>query len=86
MNDYPICGYSSQSPIDLTGYTYDSTLGQFELSGYAVADTTNYTLSNNGHTGENFWQLEITLKLLLDDARDDLDCDDEYDFFSNVDP
>ncbi|KAH3857640.1 carbonic anhydrase 9-like [Dreissena polymorpha] len=50
---YPKCGGLNQSPIDLpvdSSLTYDSSLGNFNFTGYRNMTTNPPILSNNGHS------------------------------------
>jgi carbonic anhydrase len=50
---YPICGQSSQSPIDINKKIIrtNRNLGDFKYTGYDVTPAT-FTLQNNGHSAE----------------------------------
>ena len=52
--DYPVCGHSHQSPIniDTDKVIEDPNLSLLELSGYSQVKDVKMTLENNGHTGQ----------------------------------
>ena len=55
VNNYDICGHSSQSPIniELDNAKHDSSLNAFTFTGYSSLPAgAAYTLENNGHGGK----------------------------------
>lgn len=50
---YPFCGGQFQSPIDFHDdlLQYDDSLLPIELEGYNVSPLQQFTLTNNGHSG-----------------------------------
>ena len=52
--NYPFCGGLMQSPIDLHSdiLQYDDNLVPLKFQGYNVSAHEQFTLTNNGHSGE----------------------------------
>ena len=50
--NYPYCGYTSQSPINInTSTVVDAFLADFIFINYDIIPAVSYIWQNNGHTG-----------------------------------